>query len=140
MLATGAHHGGVRGASVLAPWAIGRTKGCRSVHAHVTKAFGDRLGETRAAMEALAASLPPEELMLDQSAPCSSGIAQSALRNRATSALTGARRGRRRIGRVDGSNRRCESWLQGRIDRPPAFERLKPISFTGEAVGRKVVL
>ena len=29
---------------------------------YLTRAFGDRLGEVRAAMEALAASLPPDEL------------------------------------------------------------------------------
>jgi hypothetical protein len=34
----------------------------KSVQSYVTRAFGDRLGQARAAMEVLAASLPPEEL------------------------------------------------------------------------------
>jgi hypothetical protein len=33
-----------------------------SVRAYLSRAFGDRLGEVRAAMEALASSLPPDEL------------------------------------------------------------------------------
>ncbi len=33
-----------------------------SVKAYLARAFGDRLGEVRSAMEALAASLPPDEL------------------------------------------------------------------------------
>jgi hypothetical protein len=33
-----------------------------AVRAYFARAFGDRLGEVRAAMEALAAPLPPEEL------------------------------------------------------------------------------
>lgn len=33
-----------------------------AVRNYLARAFGDRLGEVRAAMEALAASLPPEEL------------------------------------------------------------------------------
>jgi hypothetical protein len=33
-----------------------------TVQSYVARAFGDRLGDARAAMEALAASLPPEEL------------------------------------------------------------------------------
>ena len=33
-----------------------------SVRNYLARAFGDRLGEVRAAMEALAASLPPDEL------------------------------------------------------------------------------
>jgi hypothetical protein len=40
----------------------GKPASARSVAAYVSKAFGDRLAEARAAMEALAASLPPEEL------------------------------------------------------------------------------
>jgi hypothetical protein len=34
----------------------------RSVQTYITRAFGDRLGEVREAMEALAASLPPDQL------------------------------------------------------------------------------
>ena len=40
----------------------GKPASARSVQSYIAKAFGDRLGEARAAMEALAASLPPEEL------------------------------------------------------------------------------
>lgn len=40
----------------------GKPASARSVQNYIAKAFGDRLGEARAAMEALAASLPPEEL------------------------------------------------------------------------------
>ena len=40
----------------------GRPAAAASVRAYLTRAFGDRLGEVRAAMEALAASLPPDEL------------------------------------------------------------------------------
>ena len=32
------------------------------VRTYLTRAFGDRIGEVRAAMEELAASLPPDEL------------------------------------------------------------------------------
>lgn len=40
----------------------GKPASARSVQSYIARAFGDRLGEARAAMEALAASLPPEEL------------------------------------------------------------------------------
>lgn len=40
----------------------GRPSSAKSVAGYVARAFGDRLAEARAAMEALAASLPPEEL------------------------------------------------------------------------------
>ena len=40
----------------------GKPASAKSVQSYVARAFGDRLGEARAAMEALAASLPPEEL------------------------------------------------------------------------------
>jgi hypothetical protein len=40
----------------------GKPASARSVQSYISRAFGDRLGEARAAMEALAASLPPEEL------------------------------------------------------------------------------
>jgi hypothetical protein len=40
----------------------GRPQSPASVRAYLARAFGDRLGEVRAAMEALAASLPPDEL------------------------------------------------------------------------------
>jgi len=40
----------------------GKPASSKSVQSYIARAFGDRLGEARAAMEALAASLPPEEL------------------------------------------------------------------------------
>jgi hypothetical protein len=40
----------------------GKPASDKSVQSYITRAFGDRLAEVRAAMEALAASLPPEEL------------------------------------------------------------------------------
>ena len=40
----------------------GKPASAKTVNAYITRAFGDRLAEVRAAMEALAASLPPEEL------------------------------------------------------------------------------
>jgi hypothetical protein len=40
----------------------GRPQSPASIKAYLTRAFGDRLGEVRAAMEALASSLPPDEL------------------------------------------------------------------------------
>ena len=40
----------------------GKPASARGVRSYVMRAFGDRLGEVREAMEALAASLPPEEL------------------------------------------------------------------------------
>ena len=40
----------------------GKPASAKSVASYIARAFGDRLGEARAAMEALAASLPPEEL------------------------------------------------------------------------------
>jgi hypothetical protein len=40
----------------------GKPASDRSVQSYIARAFGDRLAEVRAAMEALAASLPPEEL------------------------------------------------------------------------------
>jgi hypothetical protein len=40
----------------------GKPASVRRVQGYITRAFGDRLAEVRAAMEALAATLPPEEL------------------------------------------------------------------------------
>jgi hypothetical protein len=40
----------------------GKPASARSARAYLARAFGDRLAEVRAAMEGLAASLPPEEL------------------------------------------------------------------------------
>ncbi len=40
----------------------GKPASAKSVHSYIVRAFGDRLGDARGAMEALAASLPPEEL------------------------------------------------------------------------------
>jgi len=40
----------------------GEPTSARSVQTYIARAFGDRLTEARAAMEALAVSLPPEEL------------------------------------------------------------------------------
>jgi hypothetical protein len=40
----------------------GKRAFAKSMQSYIARAFGDRLGEARAAMEALAASLPPEEL------------------------------------------------------------------------------
>ncbi len=40
----------------------GKPASAAGVRTYLTRAFGDRLGEVRAAMEALAASLPPDEL------------------------------------------------------------------------------
>jgi hypothetical protein len=40
----------------------GKPASAKSVQSYIARAFGDRLGEARAAMEGLAASLPPEEL------------------------------------------------------------------------------
>jgi hypothetical protein len=40
----------------------GKPASAGSVQTYVARAFGDRLAEVRAAMEELAASLPPEEL------------------------------------------------------------------------------
>jgi hypothetical protein len=40
----------------------GRPASPAGVRTYLTRAFGDRLGEVRAAMEELAASLPPEDL------------------------------------------------------------------------------
>ena len=40
----------------------GKPASAKSVQSYVARAFGDRLGETKGAMQALAASLPPEEL------------------------------------------------------------------------------
>lgn len=40
----------------------GKPASTRSARAYLSRAFGDRLAEVRAAMESLAASLPPEEL------------------------------------------------------------------------------
>ena len=40
----------------------GKPASAKSVESYIARAFGDRLGEARGAMEALAASLPPEEL------------------------------------------------------------------------------
>jgi hypothetical protein len=42
--------------------ADGKPSSARSVAGYVARAFGDRLAEVRAAMESLAASMPPEEL------------------------------------------------------------------------------
>jgi len=41
---------------------VGKPASARSVQSYIARSFGDRLGEARAAMEALVASLPPEEL------------------------------------------------------------------------------
>jgi hypothetical protein len=40
----------------------GKPASARSVQTYIAKAFGERLDEARAAMETLAASLPPDEL------------------------------------------------------------------------------
>ena len=40
----------------------GKPASAKSVHSYIARAFGDRLADARAAMEGLAASLPPEEL------------------------------------------------------------------------------
>jgi hypothetical protein len=40
----------------------GKPASAKSVQSYIARAFGDRLGEARSAMEALAASLSPEEL------------------------------------------------------------------------------
>ena len=40
----------------------GKPASARSVHSYIARAFGDRLADARAAMEGLAATLPPEEL------------------------------------------------------------------------------
>ena len=40
----------------------GKPASAKSVQSYIARAFGDRLHQARAAMEALAASLPPEEL------------------------------------------------------------------------------
>ncbi len=40
----------------------GKPASAKSVQSCIARAFGDRLGEARSAMKALAASLPPEEL------------------------------------------------------------------------------
>jgi hypothetical protein len=40
----------------------GKPASDKSVQSYIARAFGDRLGEARGAMEALAASMPPEEL------------------------------------------------------------------------------
>jgi hypothetical protein len=40
----------------------GKPASAKSVQSYIARAFGDRLGEARGAMEALAESLPPEEL------------------------------------------------------------------------------
>jgi hypothetical protein len=40
----------------------GKAASVAGVRSYLTRAFGDRLGEVRAAMEELAASLPPDEL------------------------------------------------------------------------------
>jgi hypothetical protein len=40
----------------------GRPASAKSVQSYIARAFEDRLAEARVAMEALAASLPPEEL------------------------------------------------------------------------------
>jgi hypothetical protein len=40
----------------------GKPAAARGVQSYIARAFGDRLGEARAAMEALASSIPPEEL------------------------------------------------------------------------------
>lgn len=40
----------------------GKPASARSVQSYIARAFWDRLGEARSAMEELAASLPPEEL------------------------------------------------------------------------------
>jgi hypothetical protein len=48
--------------ALLAAGSDGKTAGAAPVRNYIARAFGGRLDETRAAMEALAASLPPEEL------------------------------------------------------------------------------
>jgi len=40
----------------------GKPASAKSVQSYIARAFGDRLGDARAAMEGLAATLPPEEL------------------------------------------------------------------------------
>ena len=40
----------------------GKPAASKPVQSYIARAFGDRLSEVRSAMEALAASLPPEEL------------------------------------------------------------------------------
>jgi hypothetical protein len=40
----------------------GKPASAKSVQSYIARPFGDRLADTRAAMEGLAASLPPEEL------------------------------------------------------------------------------
>jgi hypothetical protein len=40
----------------------GKPASAKSVHGYIARAFGDRLADARAAMQGLAASLPPEEL------------------------------------------------------------------------------
>ena len=40
----------------------GKPASGKSVESYIARAFGDRLGEARTALEALAASLPPKEL------------------------------------------------------------------------------
>ena len=40
----------------------GKPASAKSVHGYIARAFGDRMAEVRAAMEGLAATLPPEEL------------------------------------------------------------------------------
>ncbi len=40
----------------------GKPASAKGVQSYIVRAFGDRLGDARAAMEGLAASLPPEEL------------------------------------------------------------------------------
>ena len=50
------------GGGVLLAAQDGRPQSPAGVRAYLARAFGDRLGEVRAAMEALAASLPPDDL------------------------------------------------------------------------------
>lgn len=45
-----------------APLGKGKPASAAGVRSYLTRAFGDRLGEVRAAMETLASSLPPDEL------------------------------------------------------------------------------
>jgi hypothetical protein len=40
----------------------GKPASAKSVQSYIARAFGDRLAEARGAMDALAASLPPEEI------------------------------------------------------------------------------
>ena len=40
---------------------LGKPASAKSVHGYIARAFGDRMAEVRAAMEGLAATLPPEE-------------------------------------------------------------------------------